>query len=335
MGIEGAPRFLIVKTSSMGDVVHALPLVSDIAAHVPGATIDWVVEEGFAAIPALHPAVSRVVPVAMRRWRRRLWSAATWRELGAARRALQEHTYHRIVDCQGLVKSAWIASWATGPIAGPDASSAREPFAARFYDLKFAIDRGAHAIARNRRLAAAALGYACDGAPRFGLRLADPPPPEAAALTTEPLAVLLTNASRATKLWPDDRWAEVAAALAQQGLRAVLFWGSADEQTRTRARAARMPRAVVAPRLSLAQIAAVMAQARVVVGLDTGLSHLAAAVGAPTVGIYCDYDPSLVGITGESPALTASLGGVDRAPAARDVVDAASRVMAARAEPRG
>lgn len=342
MGKEGAPRFLIVKTSSMGDVVHALPLVSDIAVNVPGATIDWVVEEGFAAIPALHPAVTRVVPIALRRWRRRLFAASTWSEFGAARRALQEHTYHRIVDCQGLLKSAWIARWATGPLAGPDAQSAREPIAARFYDMKFPVDRRAHAIARNRALGAAAFGYEARGEPRFGLRVAgqdsvagtgavatsgEPLPAEAQALTTVPFAVLLTNASRATKLWPDDRWVEVAAALHTRGLRSVLFWGSADEAARSQARAARMPDAVLAPRLSLAAIAAVMTRAQVVVGLDTGLTHLAAAAGAPTVGIYCDYDPSLVGITGESASLTASLGGVDHAPAAREVIDAALRVM--------
>lgn len=332
MPSEGAPRLLIVKTSSMGDVVHALPVLSDIAAHVPGATVDWVVEEAFADIPRLHPALARALPVALRRWRRSLFARSTWRELRAARSAMQVHTYHRIVDCQGLVKSAWVARWATGPVAGPDAASAREPIAARFYDLRFPVERGAHAIARNRALAGAALGYTPNGAPRFALRVpdiaAEPngtlPAPGAA------FAVLLTNASRATKLWPDDRWVEVADALAARGMRSVLLWGSEEEGERTRARAARMRDAIVAPRLPLARIAALLGRARVVVGLDTGLAHLAAALGAPTVGIFCDYDPALVGITGEVPEATASLGGVGAPPAAQDVIAAALRVMASR-----
>jgi heptosyltransferase-1 len=319
-------RILIVKTSSMGDVIHALPLASDIAAAHPQAVIEWVVEESFAAIPRLHPAVARVVPVALRRWRRRWWSAATWREIGTARAALRERPYDAVIDCQGLIKSAWLTRWAHGPRFGPDRDSARESLAARFYDRPLAIERGLHAIERNRRLGAAALGYLLAGPPRFGLRAGEPQG-EAAALVGAPFAALLTNASRPSKLWPDDRWQAVAAALAQRGLRCVLFWGSPQEELATRARAQGMRNALVAPRLALDQIAAVLAAARVVVGLDTGLSHLAAAVGAPTVGLFCDYDPALVGITGAAPCR--SLGGVARAPHADEVIDALHAVLAA------
>lgn len=321
-----APRVLIVKTSSMGDVVHALPMVSDIARAHPGATIDWVVEEGFAAIPPLHPAVARVIPVALRRWRKRLASPGTWREWRAVNAALRAQRYDRIVDCQGLIKSAWLARRAGGAVAGPDAASAREPLAAWLYAQRIRVPQALHAIERNRRIGAAALGYTADGAPRFGLR-----PP---ALTGElralvdgrDYAVLLTNASRATKLWPDARWAAVEAWLAARGLRSLLFWGSDEEGVRTCARAAGMRDAEVAPRAPLDAIAAALAGARVVVGLDTGLAHLAAAVGAPTVGIYCDYDPALAGITGDAPC--ESLGGVGRAPGADAVIAAIERVLA-------
>ncbi|MCX8114221.1 MAG: lipopolysaccharide heptosyltransferase I [Burkholderiaceae bacterium] len=324
-----APRVLIVKTSSMGDVVHALPMASDIACAYPGATIDWVVEEAFAAIPRLHPSVTRVIAVALRRWRKRPASPATWREWRTAKAALRAQRYDRIVDCQGLIKSAWLARRARGPVAGPDAASAREPLAACLYAQRIRVPRALHAIERNRRIGAAALGYTAEGPPRFGLR---PPALEGelrALVDGRDYAVLLTNASRATKLWPDERWAAVEAWLAARGLRSLLFWGSDEEGVRTCARAAGMRDAEVAPRAPLDAIAAALAGARVVVGLDTGLSHLAAAVGAPTVGIYCDYDPALVGITGDAPC--ESLGGVGLAPSADAVIAAIERVLAANA----
>jgi heptosyltransferase-1 len=312
-----APRILIVKTSSMGDVVHALPLASDLAARVPDATIDWVVEEAFAAIPRQHPAVSRVIPIALRRWR----------EFSAARAALRAQRYDRIIDCQGLLKSALVARLADGPVTGPDRGSAREPFAAFLYHHAVAVERGAHAIARNRALGAAAFGYAPDlgGGPRFGLRLGGVPG-ELAPAVARPFAVLLTNASRVTKLWPDDRWQALEAWLAQQGLTSLLFWGSGAEQAATLARARPMRDARVLPRVGLDVAAAVLARARVVVGLDTGLSHLAAAAGAPTVGLFCDYDPALVGLAGD--ARCVSLGGVDRQPPVDEVIAAVQSVLA-------
>jgi heptosyltransferase-1 len=317
------PRILIVKTSSMGDIVHALPLVSDLTAHVPQARIEWVVEEGFAAIPRLHPAVTRVIPVALRRWRKRLLAPATWDEIRAVRHQLNNVVYDRIIDCQGLLKSAWITRWAEGPKTGPDARSAREAIAARFYDDRVSVPADLHAIERNRRLGAAAFGYALTQPPRFDLAVPRLPP--GLVPTDRPYAVLLTNASRATKLWPDERWREVEAWLAGQGLRSLLFWGSAEEGEATQQRLAGMRDARRLPRVTLDVAAAVLAGARVVVGLDTGLSHLAAAVGVPTVALYCDYDPALVGVVGDAPC--ASLGGVDQSPAVQDVIDAAQRVM--------
>ncbi len=308
----------------MGDIVHALPLASDLAARLPQARIDWVVEESFAAIPRLHPAVARVIPVALRRWRRHLLSAATWSEVRAARRLLREFAYDRIIDCQGLLKSAWIARWARGPRTGPDRRSAREPLAAAFYQQAVPLPRDLHAIERNRRLGAAAFGYSIEAAPRFELqppRVVEPVQPDA------PYAVLLTNASRASKLWPDERWRTVEAWLAARGLRSLLLSGTSDEALATGRRAAEMRAAVSLPRMALDAAASLLAGARVVVGLDTGLTHLAAALGAPTVAIYCDYDPALVGVVGAAPC--ASLGGVGQSPAAEAVIEAAARVVRA------
>ena len=325
-----APRFLIVKMSSMGDVIHALPVVSDIVRARPGATVDWVVEEGFSALPRLHAGVHAVLPVALRRWRRSLLASATWREFRAARRNMRAASYDRIVDIQGLLKSAWVAHWARGSISGYDSASAREPLAARCYDRRFAVARTLHAIERNRRLAASALDYVAAGPPRFALStpaLADAGLGDLAR--RGPYAVLLTNASRSTKLWPVESWHAVEADLARRGLNTLLVWGSDAEGVATRARAQGMVAAFVAPRSSLDQLAALLAGARVVVGIDTGLTHLAAAAAAPTVGIFCDYDPTLVGITGDAPC--ASLGSAAGGPAANEVLDALERVLAASA----
>jgi heptosyltransferase-1 len=318
-------HILIVKTSSMGDVVHALPLVSDLARARPAATIDWVVEEGFAAIPRLHPAVDRVMTVALRRWRKALLKRATWAEIAAFRRELRAHSYDAVIDCQGLIKSALIAATARGPVWGHDRASAREPLAALLYRHPVSVERGQHAIARNRVLGAVALAYSMDDAPRFALQIPPLVMPELADCTRRSYAVLLTNASRATKLWPVERWRAVESALAEHGLNSVLFWGDEAEESATRALGRGMRRAWVAPRATLDQLTAVLAGARIVIGLDTGLTHLAAATGVPTIGIFCDYDPKLVGVTGD--ARCVSLGGVDRAPAATDVIAAAGRIL--------
>jgi heptosyltransferase I len=310
----------------MGDVVHALPMVSDIARAFPNVRVDWVVEEGFADIPRLHPAVTRVLPIALRRWRRHPFSHNSWAQLLAGRAALRQDWYHTIIDCQGLLKSAVVAWSARGPVAGFAAASAREPAAALFYQRRIAVDTALHAVERNRRLAAGALDYIAEGPEDYGLRQRvmqmNPGPP----FDEDGAVLLLTNASRATKLWPDEHWVALERELARRGRLSVLAWGSDAEGEATRARAARMQSAHVLPSASLAQIAALAGRVSLVVGLDTGLTHLAAAVGAPTVGIFCDYDPVRVGVRGS--ARVASLGGVDQTPSVADVLAAAERVTA-------
>jgi heptosyltransferase-1 len=331
------PRVLIVKTSSMGDVVHTLPMATDIARARPDATIDWIVEEGFAAIPRLHPAVDRVIPIALRRWRKDLFAAETHRQAAASKTELRAVAYDAIIDCQGLLKSALVARRARGPVWGPDRRSAREPLASFLYQHRIRVDFNQHAVRRSRILGAAALQYSIDSAinggvggetesvPRFGLRV--PPLSDAERAALPPVyAVLLTNASRVTKQWPASRWRAVEACLVDLGLGSVLYWGSPAEQRETQARVEGMQRALVAPHTPLSRLASALAGARIVIGLDTGLTHLAAAVGAPTLGIFCDYDPALVGIVGDGPSR--SLGGVNRKPEVDEVLSAVERLLA-------
>jgi len=312
----------------MGDVVHALPAVTDLARHHPGARIDWVVEEAFADIPGLHRDVARVIPIGLRRWRGRLLRSTTWSEISAARRALRENSYDRVLDLQGLVKSAFVARWARGPVAGPCGRSARERAASWFYDRRISVDPTLHAIDRARLLTAKAFGYGVGGAVDFGIRV-----PKMSSEQLRPwiaeqrFALLLTNASRATKLWSDENWRLVEEWLAEQGLASVLVWGSERERGDTVRRAAPMHAARVAPPAQLDTLAAVCARADVVVGLDTGLTHWAAAVGAPTIGIFCDYDPARVGLKADDRRV--NLGGVADPPSAEDVIDAARHVLAA------
>jgi heptosyltransferase I len=315
-------RILIVKTSSMGDVVHALPAVSDILRAVPGAAIDWLVEAPFAAIAQLHPGVQRVLPLAWRKWRKRLWQRDTRAAIAALRHELQREPYDLVLDLQGLLKSVLWGAQARGPLAGYDRASAREPLAALFYRRRAAVPRDLQAVERNRRLAAAHLGYAMPAtAPEFGIRA-----PAGTWQAGTPSAALIPCASRPEKLWLEAHWIALGQRLRAAGLTPVLVWGNEEE----RARAERIAAACdgrVPPFLSVADMAAVLGQARQIVGLDTGFSHLAAAFGQPTIGIYCDHEPGLAGITGPGPV--ASLGGKGQVPSLEAVLAQLERHLAA------
>ena len=316
-------RILLVKTTSMGDVIHNLPVASDIRRRLPDASIDWVVEDGFAEIPRLHPAVARVIPVAVRRWRRSLLSPATWSEIGAYRRAVQTDAYDAVIDTQGLLKSALLAAQARGPKFGHAATTAREPLAARFYNQTFDVPRDRNAVRRNRGLAAAALGYTLDGLPLdYGISA---PPLAADWLPAGEYAVLLTATSRADKEWPEPDWRALGAALNAAGLRCVLPGGSAAERERAQRLAQAIGRAAAAPAMTLTELAALLAGAKLVVGVDTGLVHLAAALGRPTLALYGASDPLLTGVLADTP--TINLGARGAPPAAAETVAAALRLL--------
>ncbi|MEN3070172.1 lipopolysaccharide heptosyltransferase I [Uliginosibacterium sediminicola] len=306
---------LLVKTSSMGDVIHNLPVVSDLRRMWPQLAIDWVVEESFAEIPRLHPGVRRVIPVALRRWRKALAQGRTWREIGAARRALGEQYYDFIIDTQGLVKSALISRFAGGLRCGYTRGVAREGLAALAYDCRYAIPRSAHAVERNRWLAAAACEYPLDLPLRYGLQA---PAALPAWLPTGDYAVLLTATSRDDKLWPEAHWIALGHALAARGLRSVLPAGNAREFERAARLAAAIPDAVAAPRASLSELASVLQSAHCVIGVDTGLTHLATALDRPVVALAVSTDPALTGVHGGRQAI--NLGGIGQIPAVDSVL---------------
>lgn len=314
------PRILFVKTSSMGDVVHHCPAVSDAARALPDAEIDWMVEAPFAGVAALHHAVRRVIPVAVRRWRRELWRTTVWNEMARFLRAVRGTHYDLVIDSQGLVKSAVLARVANpsgAKLHGYDAASARESLAARLYRTRHAVPQALHAVERNRRLTALACGYSIDDAPcDYGLNVQGASPVE----PHPSYVVLLTMTSRADKLWPEAHWVSLGRALAERKLRCVLPWGDVAERARCRRIAQAIGWAKVPERMALDDLSRLFRGTYGIVGVDTGLTHLAAAVGAPTVGIYCTTDPARTGLYGAPRAR--NVGGLEGPPPTETVLAA-------------
>lgn len=307
---------LLVKTSSLGDVVHALPVINDMRSCAAVTTVDWVVEDIFAGVLRLHSGVSRVLEVAVRRWRRALLNPDCRLEFSAFVAALREKRYEAIIDAQGLLKSALIARAARGLRYGLDWRSSREPL--RFlYHRTFAVPWGVHAVERNRLLAARVLGYevpvGCDYGISAPVRAFDWLPPGH-------YAVLLHATSGDYKLWSEAHWIELGRRLDECGMRCVLAWGSPAERDRASRIADHMRCVVIAPALDIGELAGLLAGAKAVVGADTGLTHLAGALGVPTVGVYCGTDPGATGLYGCARA--ASLGGVGRPPQPAEVMGA-------------
>lgn len=314
-------RILLVKTSSMGDVIHNLPVATDILAAHPGSEIDWVVEDTFAAIPKLHSGVRCVLEVAIRRWRGDWWQAQTRGEIGSFLEALKSESYDAVIDTQGLLKSAIVARCARGPRFGLDWKSSREPLAL-FYNRAFSVPWKMHAVERNRVLAAQSLGYTIPERIDYGISAS---PASFVWLPREPHAVLIHGTSARSKLWPDERWIDFAQRLEKNGVRTVLLWGNTEERERAEQIALPVPGAVVPPALSLTDAAFVLAGARACVGLDTGLTHLAGALQVPTVGIYSATDPAATGLYGCARAV--NLGGVGAPPSTEQVYAALVQLL--------
>lgn len=312
-------RILIVRTSSLGDLVHMLPAISDIARHVPGASIDWIVEEGFAEVPSWNPAVHEVIPVAHRRWRKSWWAPQTRAERAALRRNLAARRYDVVLDMQALMKSVWLVRQTHGERHGLDRRSAREPLASFFYDVRHTVEFWQPAVIRQRKLAASAFGYEYEGEPDFGLSRFT------ANAEIQSYAVVMPSASRDDKLWPAENWHAVFDRLAEHGLGLKLLSGNEREADRARQLAAGRAGVEIMPRMSLTAVAEVLARARIMVGLDSGLTHLCAGLGRPTIGIYKASTPVRTPLQGAS--YTASLGERGAEPSAQTVLSAVEQAL--------
>ncbi|MEE4144021.1 MAG: lipopolysaccharide heptosyltransferase I [Halieaceae bacterium] len=290
-------RVLVVKLSSLGDVIHTLPALGDAAAALPGLVFDWVVEEAFAEIPAWHSAVDRVIPVAIRRWRKRPLREFTGPEWRAARRSLQEQDYDAVIDAQGLLKSAVVARLVPASRYGMDRASAREPLAALAYDHPIHVPRDMHAVERSRLLFARALDYPLPGVlGEYGLDAAVP-----ATAGDLPRGLLFFHGTaRAEKQWPETHWIALAMLAREAGYRVWLPWGNDEELQRAQRIANSGSNIEVLPRMDLQQLGGLLQRVEGAVAIDTGLGHLAAALAVPTVSLYGPTRTSLVGAYGRN-----------------------------------
>jgi len=292
-------RVLIIKTSSMGDVLHALPALTDAMHAIPGIRFDWVVEEGFAQIPSWHPAVDRVLPVAIRRWRKHWFGSQVREERVVFKRALQSREYDAVIDAQGLMKSAALVTrLAKGEKHGQDSRSAREPFASWWYDKRHEVSKQQHAVQRTRELFAKSLGYelpATTGDYAIAQHFTQALPADA-----DRYLVFLHATTRDNKHWPEDHWRELIGLMQPSGLKIKLPWGAEHEHQRAVRLADGFDFVEVLPRLTLEQVARTLAGARAVVSVDTGLSHLTAALDRPNITLYGPTDPGLIGGYGKN-----------------------------------
>ena len=292
-------RVLIVKTSSMGDVLHTLPALTDAMRAIPGIRFDWVVEEGFAQIPSWHEAVDRVIPVAIRRWRKAWFSAPIKAERKAFRDTVQSVKYDAIIDAQGLVKSAALVTrLARGIKHGMDWQTAREPLASLFYNRRHHIAKQQHAVERTRELFAKSLSYVkpeSQGDYAIAQHFLHVSPADSA-----PYCVFLHATTRDDKHWLESHWRELIGLLQESGLRIKLPWGASHEEARAQRLAQGFDYVDVLPRLSLEKIAHVLAEAKFVISVDTGLSHLTAALDRPNITLYGPTDPGLIGGYGKN-----------------------------------
>jgi heptosyltransferase-1 len=282
-------RVLLIKMSSLGDVVHALPAVTDAAAN--GVVFDWVVEEAFAAIPQAHPGVRRVLPIAWRRWRKNLIRERA--AMAAFTRLLREERYDLVLDAQGLIKSAMVNLLGrSADRAGLNFTSAREPWSAFACNRRVTVPVGDHAVWRLRALFAGALDYALpNGAPDFGL--------EPSVVAAERRCLLLHGTTWASKHWPEFMWQVLARDLAAAGWHVAVPWGGEEERQRAQRIAEAADGVEVMPALSLAELGEKIGQAGLVVGVDSGLTHLAGAMGRPTVVIYGSTSAVRTGAVGD------------------------------------
>lgn len=291
-------KILLIKMSSMGDIFHTFPALTDAQQAIPDLQVTWVIEENFVELPYWHPAVKSVIPIALRRWRKNPWKnlkQKVWRKF---KKQLTANEYDLVIDAQGLLKSAWVTKYARGIKCGYDRHSTRESAASLFYQRKYAVSKKLHAITRVRTLFANILHYSIEARPAtYGLQL--PETNIERFELPEQFLVFIPNTTWTTKHWPMNYWEQLIESFACSDLTIAIPAGSREEAERVYPFAEKYPHVQILEHCSLTQLAFILQSAQAIVSVDTGLSHLAAALEKPTITLYGATDPKKVGTQGK------------------------------------
>lgn len=337
-----SPKILLVKLSSLGDVLHNLPIVWDLRARLPDAQIDWVVEEGY--VHLLEPLLSRdgfqgvdrIIPFGLRRWKKNLFSLATWKEFFAFRKILQTTTYDVLIETQGLLKSAIVCALAKksssaviAGLANATEFSGYEPLARSFFNQSVQVPAQCHAVDRSRWVMCSALDWALIGrgdAPQFypSEFIASIPKSSVAGLLS-PYVLCFHSTARDAKRWSNDNWITLGKDLSAKGYQLVFPWGSAAEKAVSQLLASQISGALVPPAFSIEEAFSVIAGAALTVGVDTGLTHLAAVLNKPTVEIYCDSP--LWKTEGYWSDRICNVGDIQNPPCVQEVLDSSLKLL--------
>ena len=340
--MSASPKILLVKLSSLGDVLHNLPIVWDLRARLPDAQIDWVVEEGY--VHLLEPLLSRdgfrgidrIIPFGLRRWKKNLLSLANWKEFFAFRKTLRSTTYDVLIETQGLLKSAIVCSLAKkssgaviAGLANATEFSGYEPLARSFYNQSVQVPTQCHAVDRSRWVMCSALDWSLIGrgdAPKFypSEFIASIPKSSVAGLRP-PYVLCFHSTAREAKRWSNDNWIALGKDLSARGFQVVFPWGSPSEKAISELLAAQIPNALVPPAFSIEEAFSVISGAALTVGVDTGLTHLAAVLDRPTVEIYCDSPRWKT--EGYWSDRICNVGDIQNPPSIQEVLDASLKLL--------
>ncbi|GAB4223041.1 MAG: lipopolysaccharide heptosyltransferase I [Gammaproteobacteria bacterium] len=290
-------KLLLIKTSSLGDVIHTLPAITDAVERYPQLEITWVIEESFVDIASMHPQVKHIIPVAWRKWRKRWWRLLWHPQWQNFIKTLRLQHYDYVIDAQGLLKSAFFSVLARGPRYGLNWQSAREPLASWFYQHKLAVAKGQHAITRVRQLFANVLNYSePNSSIDYGLQQLNF---ANNYYYSQPYLIFLHGTTWATKHWPESYWQQLIVQATTAGYYIILPWGNQQEQARAQRLAHRQAHVQVLPeKFNFMQLASLIKHAAGVVAVDTGLGHLAAALATPCISLYGPTNPALTGSLG-------------------------------------
>jgi heptosyltransferase-1 len=340
---NASPKILLVKLSSLGDVLHNLPIVWDIRARLPNAQIDWVVEEGY--VHLLQPLLShdgfrgvdRIIPFGLRRWKKSLLSMQSWREYFAFKKNLQSTSYDVIIETQGLLKSALVCALAkknpgavVAGLANATKYSGYEPAAKIFYNQLVQVPTQCHAVDRSRYVTCSALDWSLidrsDELRFYPENVVEAIAPGEVIGLQKPYILFFHSTARAAKRWSNSSWVTLGQHLSSLGYQVVLPWGSDSEKAMSNEIASQIPNALVPNAFSIEEAFSIIVNARLVVGVDTGLTHLSAVLNKPTIEIYCDSPRWKT--EGYWSGVIRNLGDIQAPPKTDDVIQAATELLA-------